>query len=275
MMVIGLRIHWLIVTICALILTLGNTLLIYTTLFFIQVAYMKSHKTTKRQQYKPKSPRAKGWRYTTRLKTWAIQWGSKVTDPISKWANSRKERKTIYERTKIARRMQKGNGKKRLAFLAFAAVAMQGTGGLKDNHTSFGTDLAPIGIDNRCTGCISHRIEDFEGPLQESNRAIKGFGGTRTTNVKIGTIVWRWNDDQGKHHKFVIPKSFYVLQGNIQLLSPQHWAQTQKDRNPTAGTGSETLDDKITLFWKQRKCKLTVPLGRNDNVATFTLADGF
>jgi hypothetical protein len=58
------------------------------------------------------------------------------------------------------------------------------------------------------------------------------------------------------------------------LLSPQHWAQAQKDRKPTAGTGSETLDDKITPFWKQRKCKLTVPLGRNDNVATFSLADG-
>jgi hypothetical protein len=198
-----------------------------------------------------------------------------VADPISKWANSRKERKTIFEQTKIARRMQKGNGKKRMAFLAFATVAMQGTGGLKDNHTSFDTDSAPIGIDNRCTGCISHRIEDFEGPLQESNRAIKGFGGTRTTNVKIGTIVWRWNDNQGKHHKFVIPKSFYVPQGNVRLLSPQHWAQTQKDRKPTAGTGSETLDDKITLFWKQRKYKLTLPLGRNDNVATFTLADGF
>jgi hypothetical protein len=119
-------------------------LLIYTTLFFIQVAYMKSHKTTKRPQYKPKSQRGKRWRYTTRLKTWAIQWGSQVADPISKWANSRKERQTIFERTKIARRMQKGNGKKIMAFLAFAAVAMQGTGGLKDNHTSFDTDSTRI-----------------------------------------------------------------------------------------------------------------------------------
>jgi hypothetical protein len=42
-----------------------------------------------------------------------------------------------------------------------------------------------------------------------------------------------------------------------------------------AGTGSETLNDKVTLFWNQRKCKLTVPLGRNDNVATFSLANGF
>jgi hypothetical protein len=172
-------------------------------------------------------------------------------------------------------KLLEGCKNERMPFLAFAKAAMQGTGGLKDNHTSFDKDSAPIGIDNRCTGCILHQIEDFEGPLQESNRAIKGFGGTRTTNVKIGTIVWRWNDYQGKHHKFVIPKSFYVPQGNVRLLSSQHWAQTQKDGKPMAGTGSETLGDKITLFWKQRRCKLTVLLDRNDNVATFTLADGF
>jgi hypothetical protein len=39
--------------------------------------------------------------------------------------------------------------------------------------------------------------------------------------------------------------------------------------------GSETVDNKVTLFWKQQKCKLTIPLGRVDNVATFTFANGF
>jgi hypothetical protein len=118
--------------------------------------------------------------------------------------------------------MQKGNGNRKMAFLAFVTASMQGTGGLQDNHTSFDMDLAPIGIDNRCTGCILHQIEDFKGPLQESNtRAIKGFRGTRITNVTIGTILWRWNGDQWKHHKFVIPKLFHVPQGKFQLLSPQ------------------------------------------------------
>jgi hypothetical protein len=93
--------------------------------------------------------------------------------------------------------------------------------------------------------------------------------------VKIGTIVWKWNDDQGRHHKFVIPKLFYVPHGNVRLLSPQHWAQTQKDRRPMQGTGSETLDNRVTLFWNQRMCKRTVHLGKSDNVATFSLADGF
>jgi hypothetical protein len=48
-----------------------------------------------------------------------------------------------------------------MAFLVFATVAMQGTGGLRDNRTSFDMDPAPIGIDNRCTRCILHQIEDF------------------------------------------------------------------------------------------------------------------
>jgi hypothetical protein len=41
--------------------------------------------------------------------------------------------------------MQSGNGNRKLAFLAFAAVAMQANGGLHDNQTSFNMDSAPIG----------------------------------------------------------------------------------------------------------------------------------
>jgi hypothetical protein len=40
-------------------------------------------------------------------------------------------------------------------------------------------------------------------------------------------------------HTFVISKSFYVPAGNVHLISPQHWAQTQQDKSK--GTGSETL----------------------------------
>jgi hypothetical protein len=73
----------------------------------------------------------------------------------------------------------------------------------------------------------------------------------------------------------VIPKLFYIPHGNVCLLSPQHWAQTQRGKKPIEGTWSETVDDKVTLFWNQRKCKQTVHLGKADNVATFSLANGF
>jgi transposase InsO family protein len=165
---------------------------------------------------------------------------------------------------------------RRAAITAFIAVAMNAERSYtSDNSITFDTDSGPIGVDNRCTGCISHRIDDFEGPLRDSNRSIKGFGGSRTRNIKIGTIAWQWDDNQGKTHKFTIPNSFYVPEGNVRLLSPQHWAQAQNDTKPLQGTGSETTSTDVILFWAQRKYALTIPLGRNDNVATFNMSPGY
>jgi hypothetical protein len=108
-----------------------------------------------------------------------------------------------------------------------------------------------------------HQLEDFQGPLVDSNRAIKGFGGTTTAKVKIGTITWKWLDNQGKTHTFLIPKLFYVPDGNVRLLSPQHWAQTQKVKDTTKhGTGSGTVNNKVVLFWNNCKNKLAIPLGK-------------
>ena len=58
------------------------------------------------------------------------------------------------------------------------------------NHASFDTDSSPVGVDNRCSGCISHKVTYFIGELVECNRNIKGVGGTSTTNIKMGTIKW-------------------------------------------------------------------------------------
>ena len=46
-----------------------------------------------------------------------------------------------------------------------------------DNIIRMDTDSVPIGIDNRCSLCISHVPEDFMGNLIPSNRKIKGFRG--------------------------------------------------------------------------------------------------
>ena len=54
----------------------------------------------------------------------------------------------------------------------------------KQHLTPFDTDSKPIGIDNRCTACISHDLNDFESPPVPTGVAIKGFGGTRTKKKK-------------------------------------------------------------------------------------------
>ena len=72
---------------------------------------------------------------------------------------------------------------------------------------SFDTDSVPVGIDNRYSGCMSHKSSEFDGKLRPVKRVIKGFIGSRTYNVMMGTIKWKVEDDSGKVHTFQIPNS--------------------------------------------------------------------
>ena len=170
--------------------------------------------------------------------------------------------------------------KRHKRLLCLPAMAMEANSQAYDNTVRFDTDLAPVGIDNRCTGCISHVAQDFIGPLRSSNKSIKGFGGTRTSNIKIGTLAWKWEDDTGKTSRFLIPNSYYAPEGRVRLLSPQHWAQSQNTKRKKTdvhkyGCISQNTCDHITLMWDDRSLKLTVPLSKTSNVSTFHLATGY
>ena len=99
--------------------------------------------------------------------------------------------------------------------------------------------------------------------------------GTKTTNIKIGTLLQRWQDDEGRMHKFYIPDSYFVPNCNVRLLSLQHWAKTMKDNKPVEGTGCTTTSKSVQLQWNQKKYRLDVPLSKTTNVATFRSAPGF
>ena len=152
------------------------------------------------------------------------------------------------------------------AVMVYAATAK------RQNITPFDTDTAMIGIDNRASGCFSHVASDFVGDLRECHRTVKGFGGTSTSNVKMGTLKWSWLDDMGKMHTHHISDSYYSKSGGVRLLSPQHFAQASKDKD---GTGSTTNGNQVQLYWSSKKYKLTIPLSKTNNVATFHLAPGY
>ena len=107
-----------------------------------------------------------------------------------------------------------------LGNVALACPAKQMT--TQERIVRFDTDVKPIGVDNRCSACISPYIEDFIGPLEDTNKTIKGFAGARTDNPKMGTLRWQWADDSGKRDTFEIPNSYYVPSCKLRLLSPQH-----------------------------------------------------
>ena len=169
--------------------------------------------------------------------------------------------------------------RKSKSIAAMAAVLMVASAQSRQvvhQSAQFDTDSKPIGIDNRCSACISHDIKDFIGPLKESDRTIKGFGGIRhTSQIMVGTIKWKWSDDQGKVHKHIIPNSYYVPKGNCRLLSPQHWAKEKRGKSKIT-TGEFTNSQHSILQWGEGgKYKRTVPLCPSTNVATLYMAPGY
>jgi hypothetical protein len=76
---------------------------------------------------------------------------------------------------------------------SMSAIAKQANATIAtERRTRFDTDSGEIGVNNRRSGCILHLLEDFEpDSLQPSNRVVKGFAGSRTTNVETGTLLWR------------------------------------------------------------------------------------
>ena len=139
-------------------------------------------------------------------------------------------------------------------------------------HFRMDTDSSVVGIDNRCTACLSHSKQDFlSGSLKPTKRVVKGFGGTTTSNVMVGTIAWTVEDDSGHTDVWHIPGSYYVPEGGVRLLSPQHWAQTRPHSQATCVTTGKD----ITLTWRKGKCTLTTQLDPAINVASFHLAPGY
>jgi hypothetical protein len=166
------------------------------------------------------------------------------------------------------------------ALLAFTALAYAAEGvdiSQQPLPDMFDTDTTEVGIDNQATACMSDNIADFVGPLVATNRVVKGFAGHRTSNVQRGTIEWRWADDDGKVTTHRIPNSFYVPDGKVRLLSPQHWASTLPiSRRPLKGVApEETFHDRIVMRWDQGQSTRTILLDKETNVANLSLAPGF
>ena len=131
-------------------------------------------------------------------------------------------------------------------------------------------DAESIGIDNRASACISHCIDDFVSDMIPTNKTIIGYNNSKTCNLMMGTIRWKWTDDERLEHSHLIPESYYSPEGKCRLLSPQHWAQHQKEE-----AISITTKDAIILQWGNGKYKKRVPLGQKDNVATMYASPGY
>ena len=257
-------------------------LLIMITMLGINTEIEMNPQNDTNSFYVPKSKRG----YIYGMNNWLK---SRVND-VYRWIINKsmtiKTNQRVKNRSSTARKIARSthnspgrNGRMRqlITFSVLAMLADKKNKTInKQRTTLFDTDAEQIGIDNRCSACISHRIEDFIGQPIPTKRSIKGFGGTRVANIMSGTIMWKWSDEQGKIHEFRIPNSYYVPEGGTRLLSPQHWAQEQRKIHKCRQTlyGCNTNHENSTLYWKGG-CTLKVPIDPSNNVATFHLAPGF
>ena len=89
----------------------------------------------------------------------------------------------------------------------------------------FDTDSKPIGIDSRASACISDDPADFPYGYTLTKRKVKVFGGMFHGKVYQGVLRWAFQEDAGKIDTQEIPGLYFIPEGGMRLLSPQHWSQ--------------------------------------------------
>jgi len=272
-----------------------NIILLYHAMYIINIIdAFDSWETHTTPKYVPKSKR---WNRLNEGKRILSEKVRNCLKPILAWMSNHEEDWHEFYKARVPKTWKKSRKQKRkynhsnwrmrqtslygMETLMINSTTNSRGEAIHENQARFDTDSGRIGVDNRASACISDDIGDFIGPLTKVNRAIKGFGGERVMNVYKGTICWKWNDNDGNLHRFVIPNSYYVPHGKCRLLSPQHWAKAHLSRhgrrnNSTQrkGIGETTTADGCKLFWNERRNQLDIPMGK-DNVATFYLAPGF
>ena len=245
-----------------------SIIIIILFVYFSLLPETTSNDAPKRRK---KSTLVSAWMTVERTAERMLEWMIQQTDHWGRRQRGRTSSPTLTHR-------KVGWSSKLLRMYVAAVVAMAAGARASSIAESdpFDTDSAVVGIDNRCSGCITHVRTDIPGELRECKRVVKGFGGERQFRVWTGTIHWSWEDDYGRSHDFVIPNSYYIPDGKVRLLSPQHYAQSQRGSDRRGGAGETTTGTQTVLFWGNRQYQRTVPIDRHSsNVASFRLSAGY
>ena len=226
--------------------------------------------------YVPKSKRGFLYGSLTKFGNYTSKIFARMTSPIEKW----EIRSKVRYRERIAQRYAddfkntRWKSRETVVIFALSAVAMAAEQARRTNEGVFDTDSRIVGVDNRASVCMSDDIKDFQGEMREINATIKGFHGSKQYKLQVGTIRWNIEDDDGKVFPFTIPGSYYIPDGNVKLLSPQHWAQTRSSNFKRKSATCLTTCNSIRLTWDDKHHR-TIPLTKGSNVGNLRLAPGY
>jgi len=146
-----------------------------------------------------------------------------------------------------------------------------------DEPFQFDTDSYIIAIDNCSTSSMTCDINDYIKPPMKVNLRIWGLNGNVNTTYK-GTVKWKFADNKGMVHDFILDNVYYCDTLPFKLLSPQHWAQAHQRQDRSAVTTCLTDASHVHLIWSNKcgpKYIKTVPLDTSSNIATFRSSPGY
>ncbi len=122
--------------------------------------------------YVPKSQRPKYSRLIAQWGQLLKAWIKKAQIHIEEWRSTWDIHQCIVQQRLTARRYANPwrAGHKTNVLIIFQALAMAAATPTEVHQPArFDNDYAPVGIDNRCSACISHFIEDFIDTPRPSN----------------------------------------------------------------------------------------------------------
>ena len=169
------------------------------------------------QEYVPKSKRITS--LSSRLMTTTSELFNKfMVWPIAKVVSDLKRTRPPKTRTKFKRSKNWRPyrfrhvpvRKKRLLGPFVAMLSLQAASSSRDETLHFDTDSFPIKVDN-CSSCsMTHEMKDFVDLPRPVRGVVRGLGGNTVQATHVGTIKWKFEDDDGRVHSILLPGSVYV-----------------------------------------------------------------
>jgi hypothetical protein len=109
---------------------------------------------------------------------------------------------------------------------------------------------------------MGNRLDQFEDLKLHNGKDDTEVEGIKGGLEIKGTGMFKFHikDNDRQVHLIKIPNSKYIPELKICLLLPHHWVQEAQDKYPLPkGTKMEEDDEVLTLIWKQRKHRQTIP----------------
>ena len=120
----------------------------------------------------------------------------------------------------------------------------------------FDADSVTVVCDNSANVHVCNDKNCFVGEIKlDNDLQVATIGGKENTSAGIGTVRWKWKDDEGVFHTFEIRDVLYFPESPVNILSVTKFADQLNDDE---GTGIDTKRNHSVLYWNEKKFQRTI-----------------